>query len=88
MSGASGGTGRGKPGLELTAGARAKRLRFEKTPEVKVRYSGGVEASSSSARENLPDRVREGETYRGASVRWRAAARVSPEEGEEKESIA
>lgn len=68
------------PGLEIAAGAKVRELRFEEVPETETRFRGDTEETSSeSARENLPSRVREGETYRQAGIRWRAAASVGRE---------
>ena len=42
-----------------------------------VAYSdSGATAESGSERENLPDELEEGVTYRDFAVRWRAAARL------------
>jgi hypothetical protein len=78
------------PDVEIAANARARRLRFHRAPESEVRFPGGsdVESDSSSERENLPDRVEPGITYRDAKVRWRAESRIvdpdreQPPEGE------
>ncbi len=78
------------PDVEIAASARARRLRFDRSPEAEVRFPGGsdVESDSSSERENLPDEVEPGVTYRDAKVRWRAESRIvdpdreQPPEGE------
>ena len=78
------------PDVEIAANARARRLRFHRAPEAEVRFPGGsdVESDSSSERENLPDEVEPGVTYRDAKVRWRAESRIvdpdreQPPEGE------
>jgi hypothetical protein len=64
-------TGR-EPDVEIAAIVRADELRFECKPEVVVRA-----AESVSARENLPDEVEPGVTYRDVAVAWRVAARLS-----------
>jgi hypothetical protein len=68
-----------EPDVEITAAARADELRFECKPVVEVRvYSDSpASAESVSARENLPDEVEPGVTYRDIAVSWRAAARLS-----------
>jgi hypothetical protein len=66
------------PDIDVSASARARRLRFNVVPPSSVSFEGfpGHIGESSTAREGLPDRVREGVTYRDVSVRWRAVARV------------
>ena len=67
-------TGR-EPDVEIAAIVRADELRFECKPEVLVRA-----AESVSARENLPDEVEPGVTYRDIAISWRVAARLSDPE--------
>lgn len=66
------------PDVEIGATARADSIRFRKEPEVSVDFRGGsiVETHSGSERENLPDEVEAGETYRDIRIGWRAAAWV------------
>ena len=68
------------PDVELGAVVRAKSLRFERVPDVDVDFTGDTprEQVSGSERENLPDEVEPGVTYRDVRVRWRAAARIEP----------
>jgi hypothetical protein len=69
--------------VEIGAAARAKRLRFNRKPEVDVRFETGPdgESASVSERENLPEEVEPGVTYRDVRVRWAAGARiVTPDE--------
>jgi hypothetical protein len=63
-----------EPDIEIGAVVKAKRLRFHKKPETEVRVEG--DGGSGSERENLPDTVEPGVTYRDVEVRWRAAARL------------
>lgn len=72
------------PDVEIAAGARVRRLRFGRTPRSEVRLASGpgVESDSSSERENLPDQVEPGVTYRDAEVRWRAESRIVEPERE------
>ena len=65
-----------EPDLEMRAAVRAEKLRFEAVPDVEVqaRSDSPAYAESGSARENLPDEVEPGVTYRDVRVRWRAAA--------------
>jgi hypothetical protein len=66
---------RPEPDVEIAALVRAEELRFECKPEVVVRAAEVV-----SERENLPDEVEPGVTYRDIAVSWRAAARLSDPE--------
>jgi hypothetical protein len=75
----------GDPDVEIGASARAKRLRFRDKPKTDVDVRGevtergrrtGVAKASGSERENLPEEVLPGVTYRDVSVRWRAAGRL------------
>jgi hypothetical protein len=69
-----------EPDIEIGAVVKAKRLRFRKKPDTDVRVEGepGIDDMSGSSRENLPDTVEPGVTYRDVTVRWRAAARLRP----------
>ncbi len=73
------------PDVEIGAGVKARRLRFRSKPRTEVDLHGEVrtpegreeaETASGSERENLPDEVEPGVTYRDVKVRWRAAARL------------
>ena len=78
-----------EPDIEIGASVRAKKLRFKSKPKTKVEFDERSEASleslepeietgSGSQRENLPDEVEPGVTYRDVHVRWGAAARIVP----------
>ena len=67
-----------EPDVEISAALRADEVRFECKPEVHV---GGYAdapavAESVSERENLPDELEPGVTYRNFAIRWRVAARL------------
>ena len=64
-----------QPDIEIGAVVKAKRLRFNKKPETEVRVEG--EGGSGSERENLPETVEPGVTYRDVRVAWHAEARVN-----------
>ena len=68
-----------EPDIEIAAAVRADEVRFESKPEVDVvAYSDSpASAESVSERENLPDELEPGVTYRDFVVRWRVAARLS-----------
>jgi hypothetical protein len=68
-----------EPDVEIAASVRADEVRFECKPEVRVgAYANApATAESVSERENLPDEVQPGVTYRNVSVRWRLAARLN-----------
>ncbi len=65
-----------EPDLEIAAAIRADEVRFECKPQVRVDvYSDApTSAEIESERENLPDTLEVGVTYRDFAVRWRAAA--------------
>jgi hypothetical protein len=65
-----------EPDVEMSFSVRAEELRFECKPEVDVVAfaDSPATAESRSERENLPDEVEPGVTYRDVAVRWRAAA--------------
>jgi hypothetical protein len=68
-----------EPDVEIAATVRADEVRFECKPEVEVRVyaDSPAHAESASERENLPDELEPGVTYRDFAVAWRAAARLS-----------
>lgn len=53
------------PDIEVRSTVRARRLRFEEVPDVRVDLTGDQDDSSTSGseRENLPDRVQSHVTY-------------------------
>lgn len=63
--------------VEIGARASARRVRFTEVPDTEVRFRGSDSSESRTDRENLPDEVEPGKTYRDARVVWRAGARVS-----------
>jgi hypothetical protein len=95
----------GEPDVEIGAAASAKKLRFKRKPRVEVnthahseidpqlareldRIEG--EGGSHTERENLPEEVEPGVTYRDVEVGWiaQARAKISEEEmsdGEEED---
>jgi hypothetical protein len=68
-----------RPDVEIGAVVRAERLKFKRKPEAEVSFPGESEAETDShtERENLPDEVEAGVTYRDVRVRWRAGARFA-----------
>jgi hypothetical protein len=68
----------GEPDLEIAATVRADELRFECKPEVDVVAYADWPATVEwvSERENLPDEVEPGVTYRDCAVRWGVAMRL------------
>lgn len=66
------------PDIEFTADVRAREMRFDKVPEPEVRFRGQPERASVSGteRENLPEKVRRGVTYRNFSLRLRIATEL------------
>jgi hypothetical protein len=68
------------PDIELTAGVRARELRFDEVPETEVHPPAQTE------RENLPEEVRPehaGVTFRNVSVRMRIANELTVTEPDE-----
>lgn len=67
-----------EPDLEIAASVRADELRFECQPRVRVVVyaDSPTFARSGSERENLPDQLEPGVTYRNAAVRWWVSARL------------
>jgi hypothetical protein len=64
--------------VELFTGVRAQSLRFGAVPDTEVRFDGepGERSSSRTERENLPEKVEPGKTYRDVEVRWTARTRI------------
>ena len=80
-----------EPDIQIGAAASAKKVRFNKKPQSEVEFEKRGEANlddiapeieirtaSGSKRENLPDEVEPGVTYRDVHVRWGAAAKIVP----------
>ena len=64
------------PDIEFTANIKARELYFEEVPETEVTFEGHPrrESASGTDRENLPDEVERGVTYRDPEVRLRIAS--------------
>jgi hypothetical protein len=71
-----------EPDLEIAGSVRADEVRFECKPEVRVTAHANVPATAESVsdRDNLPDAVEPGVTYRDVSVHWRAWLRLDDPE--------
>jgi hypothetical protein len=83
-----------EPDVEIGASVRARSLRFRKKPQVDVKTRGHVEVNpeiadelnlegkggSRAERENLPDEVEPGVTYRDVRVGWEAGAALDHDE--------
>jgi hypothetical protein len=69
---------RREPDVEITAGLRADEVHFECKPEVHVRGYADAPAVAEwvSERENLPDELKPGVTYRDFAISWRATVRL------------
>jgi hypothetical protein len=65
-----------EPDVEMSFSVSAEEVRFECKPAVEVVAfaDSPATAESQSERENLPDEVEPGVSYRDVTVRWRAAA--------------
>jgi hypothetical protein len=64
--------------IEVGAVAKMKAIRFEKVPETEVSFpdSDQERSGSHTERENLPDEIEPGVTYRDAKIRWRGSASI------------
>ena len=60
--------------VEIGAAVRARRVRFGRVPETDVELGDG--SASQTTRENVPEKVEPGVTYRDVRVSWCAGARV------------
>jgi|SRR5215211_7575688 len=76
------------PAIDIQADVKAKAVRFNEAPEADAEVRGEVadrtsedqpeiEAGSTTERENIPEEVEPGVTYRDVRIRWRAAAKVT-----------
>jgi len=74
-----------EPDVELKVSVRAEEVRFECKPEVVVEaYADSpATAESQSERENLPDVLEPGVTYRDVAVSWRVVARLDEPDWED-----
>ena len=65
-----------RPDVEMSFSVRAEELRFDRSPDVDVVAFADSPAAAQlqSERDNLPDEIEPGVTYRNVAVRWRAAA--------------
>ncbi len=72
----------GKPDLEMAAAVRAREVRFECIPEVRVVAYADMPTSAEQVfeRKNLPDQLEPGVTYRDFEVSWRVSARLDDPE--------
>ena len=70
--------------IEIGAVAKMKKIRFDRVPETEVTFPGSDEERSGShtERENLPEQVEPGVTYRDAKIRWRGSASIRVEKAE------
>jgi len=77
-----------RPDVEIGASFSAKKLRFNKKPETDVEVHGepGADSVIESERENLPEEVEPGVTYRDVHVRWGVAGRLREAAGEDDSS--
>ena len=62
--------------VEIGAAARADRVRFRRKPKVDVEFEPAGDADSHTERENLPEEIEPGKTYRDVRVAWVGGARV------------
>lgn len=74
-----------EPDVEMKFSVRARELRLECEPtvEIEVHADSPATAECESSRENLPDELTPGVTYRDIAVTWRAAARLGEPDWDE-----
>ena len=74
-----------KPDVEMRVSLRAEEVRFDCKPEVEVlaHADSPATAESHSERENLPEELEAGVTYRDFAVHWWVAARLNEPDWEE-----
>ena len=67
-----------QPDVEIAAMVRAEEVRFECEPRVDVRVHAdpAADVERVSERDNLPDQIEPGVTYRDIAVAWRVSARL------------
>lgn len=82
--------GREDADIAITAGAKARKLRFEEEPETQTSFRGDASGRSfsKSQRRNLPEKVRKGVEYHDASIRWEARGWVAEGKGNSGEQSA
>jgi hypothetical protein len=70
------------PDIELRSTVRARRLRFEEVPDVRVELTGDQDdtSTSGSERENLPDHVRPHVTYTDVRIDHASLSWLDPPE--------
>jgi pyruvate/2-oxoglutarate dehydrogenase complex dihydrolipoamide acyltransferase (E2) component len=76
--------GTGNPDIDFSASVKARELRFEEEPQTEVRFWGHPKRKSASAneRQNLPEKVRQGVTYRDVRVHSRITSELIATEEE------
>ena len=74
-----------EPDVEMRVSLRADEVRFDCKPEVKVvaHADSPATAESHSERENLPEELEAGVSYRNLAVHWWVAARLNEPDWEE-----
>lgn len=74
-----------EPDVEMQLLVRASEVRLECEPkvEIEVHADSPATAECDSSRENLPDQLTPGVTYRDIAVRWWAAARLGEPDWDE-----
>jgi hypothetical protein len=73
---------RREPDVEISPSVKADEIRFECKPEVRVtaHSTHPARAETRSERDNLPDEVEPGVTYRDIAVRWSASVTLEEPE--------
>jgi hypothetical protein len=68
----------GRADIDIHTSVRARELKFGKVPKTRVWFEGDPDHASRSTveRENLPEEVEAGVTYRNVKVGWTALSRI------------
>jgi hypothetical protein len=66
------------PDIDVFTSVKAKKMKFGKVPKTRHWFEGdpGHESRSKVVKENLPDEVEPGVTYRDVKVEWTAVSRI------------
>ena len=65
-----------RPDIEIGGWAKADEVEFGQRPDGHVEFHGDYEAQTLNERENLPDEVEEGVTYRDVRMHWHTRVSV------------
>jgi hypothetical protein len=66
------------PDIDIFTSIKAKEMKFGRVPQTKHWFEGdpGHDSRSRVVKENLPDEIEPGVTYRNVTVEWSAVSRL------------